>query len=354
MSKIEEVILAQHCELSQYDEILYNLNFIEDVLGIKPENVMLSDETKMWHFGCNEYELKRNLFYKYGYELKSTDENLVDVLKQIESNITEVNPLDLHSFWAVPSRLCFSHSHPAKDVFSLDYLSKNIIACEFDVIIELRTMQRAPNSYNVNLFDELCENNNSQCKRITEIIPDESTLSFKQIKEIVDRIDFYMTHHTKVMIHSQGRADRLALILSCWLVKNKLADETNFIDEIASLRLGLWANGNEEEEILDPYNKIELNKTFFWITDETRPYLPNVKRKIRKMMTVPFLFSNDLIKQTKYWEYGILPINYEVDDDILFLIKKFVPKVKIKKSNPKIKDAMFLTIDSDGEVYESK
>ncbi len=113
MSKIEEIIYAEPSRLSQYNEILYNLNFIEDILEVKPENVMLSDDSLMWHFGCDEDELKHKLFYKFGYVLEDSDEKLIDVLHQVKENISLLQPLDLHAFWAVPARLCLSHSHPA-------------------------------------------------------------------------------------------------------------------------------------------------------------------------------------------------------------------------------------------------
>ncbi len=349
MSKIEKVDYAKQSKLSQYDEILYNMNFIEDVLEVKPENVWISDESLMWHFGCDEEQLKHRLFYKFGYELRDTDEKLIDVLCRIEYNILEAQPADLHAFWAVPSRLCISHSHPARDIFSQENLVNNILAHEFDIIIELRTHSREPNAYNINLFDNYNDLRDVYCRRYEDIIPDNEMLSYDKIKEIVDVIDYYLQNEAKILLHSQGRTDRLALILACWLVKNNLADETNFIGKIANLRLGLWAKG-EDDNILDRTNQLKLNKTLWWITDETRPHIPNVKNKIRKRMTVPFLFSKELIKQTKYWEYGILDINYDIDDDILTLIKKFkgTDKKKTKKTDKK-HDVMHLTIESEGD-----
>jgi len=345
MSKIEKVVYAESCKLSQFDEILYNLNFIEDVLEVKPENVWMSDESRMYHFGCNEEQLKHKLFYKYGYELRDTDEKLINVLKHIKSNITEAQPADLHAFWAVPARLCISHSHPARDVFSQKNLVNNILAHEFDIIIELRTNKRVPNAYNFNLFDDMNNLQDNHCRRYEDILPDNEVLSYDKIKEIVDVLDYYLQNDAKILLHSQGRTDRLALILACWLVKNNLADDTNFIDKIAELRLGLWAKG-EDDDIFDKYDNIKLNKTLYWIADETRPYIPNVKRKIRKRMTVPFLFSKELIEQTKYWEFGILPVDYDVDDDLLTLIKKFKPvDEKMSKKTAQKNDVMQIQLN---------
>lgn len=340
MSKIEEVVYAESCKLSQYDDILYNLNFIEDILDVKPENVWISDESRMHHFGCDVKQLKHKLFYKYGYELRYTREKLINVLKRIKSNILEAQPADLHSFWAVPSRLCISHSHPARDVFSQENLVNNILAHEFDIIIELRTHKREPNAYNINLFDNYNDMQDNYCRRYEDIIPDNEMLSYDKIKEIVDVVDYYLQNDAKILLHSQGRTDRLALILACWLIKNKLADDTNFIDKIASLRHGLWAKG-DDSNILDQYDTVKLNKTLYWIADETCPYIPNVKNKIKKMMTVPFLFSKELIEKTKYWEFGKLPVDYDVDYDILTLIKKFKPvDEKMTKKKAKINDVM--------------
>lgn len=347
MSKIEEIIYADDNELSKYEEILYNLDFIEEILGIEPQNILLTDESRMWHFGFDEAEIKHKLFYKYGYELLDINEKLVDVLKQIRSNILKGLPQDHHAFWAIPSRLCISHSHPARDVFKQEELSKSILACNYDVIIELRTFERDTDSKNYNLFDEL--NGNNKCLRIQEIIPENIELSYYTIQKLIDKIDLFIANGAKVLIHSQGKTDRLALILACWLVKNKLADKTNFIDKIAQLRLGLWAKG--DEDIYDKYIDVKLNKTLRWVTDETRPFIPNTMNKVRKLMTVPFLFNKELIKLTKYWEYGVLPINYEVDEEIYELIEKFKPIDNITNTSAtKNTNVKHIIVETDKDI----
>ncbi len=181
-------------------------------------------------------------------------------------------------------------------------------------------------------------------------------LNYEDIKAIVDFLDFNLSNGARIMLHSQGRADRLALILACWLVKHKLADENNFIDKIAELRFGLWADGEPDYQEY-PYHNIKLNEQLYWIADETRPHIPQAisrKTKIRKMMTVPFLFSKELINEIKYWEYGRLPVDYETDDDILNLIKKFESELPPLKKAVQEQDTLQITIDTDGEVYLDK
>lgn len=321
---ISEIELAEANQIDNYDHILYGLDFCSEVLNAAPECFWASDDTQVYHCGERDENIINNTFYKFGYALPSTEELLWHCLREVEKEIKFQLPTDLNLFWAVPNHLCISHCHPARDIFRLEPIANNL-ACEgFDLIIEMRTRERDASNPNNSFFREKLKEYRQSPIIETLIIADDEQFAIPEITAILNIIDTALdTRKKRILLHSQGRTDRLALILACWLVKHKLATTETFIDKIAQLREGFWVN-----PIIDTESKTEywdINQYFFYNCDQTRPFGLSKGRysKARKMGVVPFLFSKQLQSEIKYDTYDRLGVNYEVDADILEIISYF-------------------------------
>ncbi len=321
---ISEIELAQANQIDNYDHILYGLNFCSEVLNAAPDTFWASDDTQVYHCGERDENIINNTFYKFGYALPSTEELLWHCLREVEKEIKFQLPTDFNAFWAVPNHFCISHSHPARDYFRIESLATNLAFEGFDLIIDMRTRERDASNPNNSFFrDKLKEYRQSPIIE-TIIIADDEPFAIPEITAILNIIDTALdTRKKRILLHSQGRTDRLALILACWLVKHKLATTETFIDKIAQLREGFWVN-----PIIDPDSKTEyweINKYFLHNCDQTRPFDLSKGRlsKARKMSVVPFLFSKQLKSEIKYDTQDRIGVNYEVDADILEIIAYF-------------------------------
>jgi hypothetical protein len=354
MPKINSVKMIPEDNLSKYDHILYGLNFMQEILEQEPDKCFVSDDTELWHFGIAPEILKHRLFYNYGYKLSEDTietEKLSENSKQIvtgvrksnnriklwqdlaaiDKNLKKHKPGDLYAFWAIPSLFCVSHSHPARDVFRVDSLARFIAASEYDVIIELLTKERNNEAANSGMFAEILKEFEWELERYEYVITNEKELDYQQIESIINQIDEFLAQGKRLLFHSQGRTDRLGLVLACWLVKHNLATQNNVIDKINQLREGVWAN----DDPTDRFQYWHFNKYQQENCDETRHFVkskvPKVKARI--MSVVPFYFNKKMRQEIPYWTNNLsLKVDYTVDEEIVKIIEKFIPK-KGKKND---------------------
>lgn len=331
---------AKESKIEKYSAVLYGLNFMEEVLEIKPEECLVTDESELWHFGVNPETLRHKLFYKYGYmmpeekpttaKLNEDDKQIVtgvkkskkttklwQVLAAIEKNLKTTRPDDVYSFWAIPSRFCVSHIHPARDVFKAQYLPEFIGGCDFDILIEILPKERDKK------YSDTVKIPKSIELHYTYVMPEECDIDLNDIESIIAKIDKFIAKGKRILFHSQGRTDRLGLVLACWMIKHKLADSSNFIDKIEALREGFCALGEDKDKVL-PYR--DLNRFLDFNCDETRLDLATGHRtgKIRVNDVVPFLFTRAQREVIPYWTRNLnLQLDYRVDEDVAEILKHF-------------------------------
>jgi len=298
MSRITSVELVSDNELSKYYNILYDLNFIEEILEQKPEKCLITDDSELWHFQVEEEKLKNSLFYRYGYEVKNTDIKICELLAECKRIMQVQIPKYMNAFWAIPNKFCVSHSHPAKDVFKIEKYVKSIVEADFDIIIELTTKERGENNPFNSLFAETLLANGKNAIRYA-YINQSADIDEKEIDNIIAKIDKKLLEGKRILLHSQGRTESLGLVLACWLVKHNLADANNFIDVISLLRRGGRGHKRDADGVM------QFNSDF-------------------SSKTVPFYFSKNEIKSSNYSIPITNKISKKVDKETLQLIKSYM------------------------------
>ncbi len=338
------VVMTEECQIEKFDDILFGLHFVEDVLESDPNRCWITDGSELWHFGVHPNKTKNKLFYKYGYrqpqdyeyitpsKLNEDDKQILysfvppknntllwQDLAQIKENLQVHIPLDLNAFWAVPSRLCISHSHPNDDVFCTEHIVRNIAETKFDVIIELRTNERVENK---NMFAEIMKENDLQVQKIEFVIPEDAEFAFEQINSIITQIDNFLAEDKRILFHSQGRTNRLGLVLASFLLKHKLALKKNFINKINELREGLWSN----EDPTIQFEYWDFNQTQLYNCDRSRHYFKSkyLITKPRSSYVVPFYFNKKMINSIEYSVEDLaLAVDYKVDKKTSELLSLF-------------------------------
>lgn len=314
MSRINSICMVSDEKLSKRYDILYGLNFMEDVLEQPRSLCFVSDDTMLDHFGLDYDELAHKLFYRYGYELDMEERTpLYEALAAIEQNLKAPTPRNLHSFWVIPNRFCIVHTPFKESQFSA---SRYILraARPFDALIDINghffpterfTQKRfIINSIEVNLFR----------------LPFRHLIERPDVDMVVKRIDELLAAGKKVLLHAPVDTERVALILACWLVKHKLADETNFIDKIERLREGFWI----EPPSGDP-REIELNRIFKYNCDDTRHYTPYSRcDKIRNRKVIPFHFSEEESAKPPFFALRPYGLPRKVDPGKFAIIKSYL------------------------------
>ena len=83
---IENVEFAGFDKISAFNHILYEDNFIQEILEQNPTMCYITDESELWHFGVDETVLRAKLLSKYKYLLRDANIKIWRLLEEIEKN----------------------------------------------------------------------------------------------------------------------------------------------------------------------------------------------------------------------------------------------------------------------------
>lgn len=142
------------------------------------------------------------------------------------------------AYWVLPGQLLAGPYPCAADLPAAEQRVANLLACGVTYVVDLTE----PGEYNLRpywpILRQKAEAAGTRVERWNSPIPDMSTPSVVQMREILKRIDAALVSGHRVYVHCFGGVGRTGTVIGCHLVERGMQGNEALV-EIERLRLGL-------------------------------------------------------------------------------------------------------------------
>lgn len=142
------------------------------------------------------------------------------------------------AYWVIPDRLLAGPYPCAANLTAAEQRVADLLACGVDFVVDLTE----PGEYNLRPYSPIlrrqAEAADRQIERWNSPIPDMSTPTAAQMREILARIDAAIADSHTVYVHCFGGIGRTGTVIGCHLVERGMEGNAA-LTEIGRLRRGL-------------------------------------------------------------------------------------------------------------------